>query len=549
MKEADLKHPLAKVSASEEWTGPPAKILVVDDNEDILNVIQRVLAHASYQISTAVNGRAALEAARKDLPDLILLDVMLPEIDGLTVCRELKGDPATRGTMILLVTGRGSIEHRAEGLDAGADDYIPKPFHITELLARVRSSLRIKRLTDELRDRNRQLIDSQRDRLRAEKMATIGLLATGLAHEFNNIMSGISGYAQLARRNPKFRDQLVEVALVQSERALELTKSLSTFYRPSRENRPTQLATVVENALCLVAKQLEEHRIRVQTRMGTVGPVLGSSGQLQEVVLNLVINAIHAIGSDGQIDITLDECEGRQRLSVKDNGCGIPAANLDRIFDPFFTTKGALGGGSTCGSGLGLSVSYNIVRAHAGTIAVKSSPGQGAVFTITLPAFREPPPAELPSPRPSAAAGLSGSSAPNARAAAPAAGVAGEPRQSWGAVLVADSEEAVREMVGQYLGASEVAGAADWKEALALLKAKRFEFAIFDADLPGAPGPLEIHQTVGGCDPQTRLILTSRRFPDGPLQEASDLAWGHLLKPYTIENLAVMMARQPVAAW
>src|SRR5881296_63435 len=155
------RHPLAAGKPPDGPESQPAKILVVDDNEDILNVVQRILAHQNYRISTAQDGRAALESARRDLPDLILLDVMLPEVDGLTVCRQLKNDPATRGTMILLVTGRGSIDHRAEGLDAGADDYIPKPFHITELLARVRSSLRIKRLTDELRERNRQLVDSQ----------------------------------------------------------------------------------------------------------------------------------------------------------------------------------------------------------------------------------------------------------------------------------------------------------------------------------------------------------------------------------------------------
>ncbi len=529
----------------------PAKVLVVDDNEDILNIIQRVLVKEKHLVLTARDGKEGLEKARRELPDVLLLDVMLPEMDGLSVCRELKSDPATRGTMILLVTGRGSVDHRAEGLDAGADDYIPKPFHITELTARVRSALRIKRLTDELRERNRQLVESQRDRLRAEKMATIGLLASGLAHEFNNIMSGISGYAQLAQKNPKYREQLVQVALVQSERATELTRSLSTFYRPSVEKRPIPMGMVVENALCLVAKEFEERRILLERRLAKVRPVLGSAGQLQEVVLNLVLNAIHAIEFDGRIEISLEETGGRVVLRVKDNGCGIPPENLDRIFDAFFTTKGALGGGTVGGSGLGLSVSYNIVRAHAGTIGVESAPGEGATFTVTLPAVEEPAGAGGSSahPTPLTAAG------PGPRPAKLPGRIPADPPVPEGSIesacesiLVADAEEAVMELVGQCLADSRVAGAATWQEALDLARKQVFEWTILDIQLPGAPGPLAAIEELRKANPEMQVIFTSRRYPDGELKEALGRSSGHLIKPYSIENLAGIVARQPVPA-
>ncbi len=182
--------------------GRTRRILVVDDNKDIVTVIRRILHTQGYETLVASNGREALEAARAEMPDVILLDWMLPEVDGLDVCRQLKADSDTRGIMILLVTGRGSVANRVEGFNAGADDYIPKPFNHPELLARIRSALRLKQLTDDLEDRNRRLIKSQNELIRAEKMATIGLLASGIAHEFNNIMAGISGYAQLARSNP-----------------------------------------------------------------------------------------------------------------------------------------------------------------------------------------------------------------------------------------------------------------------------------------------------------------------------------------------------------
>ncbi len=523
--------------------GRKPKILIVDDNEDILNIIQRVLGGQSYDIRTAINGQQALDEARRDVPDLMLLDVMLPEVDGLTVCRQLKADAATRSIMILLVTGRGSVGHRAEGLDAGADDYIPKPFHITELLARVRSALRIKRLNDDLREANRQLIASQRERLRTEKMATIGLLATGLAHEFNNIMSGILGYAQLARRNEKFKDQFVEVAIAQSERALELTRSLSTFYRPSPQTRPVHLGQVVESAVCLVAKEVEERRISIVRSLPDVPAVLGSAGQLQEVILNLIINAIHAIGSGGRIEAKLNADGSFVRLRIEDNGCGIPPANLDRIFDPFFTTKGALGGGSATGSGLGLSVSYNIIRAHGGTIEVESEVGKGTAFIIGLPVMQVS----------TVAADTSTEAAPLASAAPEPPTAATAPRGSdrspddepcWGSVLVADGDAAVQGMVSQFLKAKEVVGVGQWPEALEKLQDRPFQFIVLDLDLPGIGGPRGVFDKIMELWPETRVILTSRSFPDREVREVAAKATGHLLKPYTMENLAGVMSRQ-----
>ncbi len=519
------------------------KVLVVDDNEDILNIIQRVLGNQAYEIRTAVNGQQALDEARREVPDLMLLDVMLPEIDGLSVCRQLKADPATRSIMILLVTGRGSIGHRAEGLDAGADDYIPKPFHITELMARVRSALRIKRLNDDLREANRQLIASQRERLRTEKMATIGLLATGLAHEFNNIMSGILGYAQLARRSDKFKDQFVDVAIAQSERALELTRSLSTFYRPSPQTRPIHLDQVVESALCLVAKQVEERRITVVREFSAVPPVLGSAGQLQEVILNLVINALHAMESGGRIGANLRADGASVRLRIEDNGCGIPPANLDRIFDPFFTTKGALGGGNTTGSGLGLSVSYNIIRAHGGTIEVESEVGKGTAFIISLPAMEQGAAAKASVEGAAALAATPAQPSAASRAASGSGGRRGD-EPCWGAVLVADGDKAVQEMVSQFLEAKEVVGVGQWPEALEKLQDRPFQFIVLDLDLPGIGGPRGVFDKIMELWPDSRVILTSRSFPDREGREIAARASGHLLKPYTMENLAGMMSRQ-----
>ena len=329
-------------TGTEKQVGEPGKILIVDDNEELLGAISRLLEMQGHSTLTALSGEDALEIARKESPDLILLDWILPGIDGIEVCRKLKSEESTRGIMILLVTGRGSVDNRIEGLDAGADDFIPKPFKHPELLARIRSSLRLKKATDELTERNRQLVESQYELVRTEKIATIGLLASGIAHEFNNIMAGISGYAQLAKKNPKYMPQLVEVALTQAQRAQELTGSLSSYNRRADENPDCNVQEVIQNALCLVKKEIESNGIEIALDIEAVPHAAISAGQLQEVVLNLLINAIHAIGSRGKItlEVYAPGPDNLVEIRICDTGGGIPEENLNRIFDPFFTTRG-----------------------------------------------------------------------------------------------------------------------------------------------------------------------------------------------------------------
>jgi signal transduction histidine kinase len=498
-----------------------ARVLVVDDHADIITLTTRILEREGYEVSSARDGADALEAARRERPDLILLDIMMPRLDGLEVCRQLKGDPETRKTMVLMVTGRGSIDHLVEGLESGADDYITKPFHLMELVARVRSALRIKRLNDEIEAQNRELLNSQRERLRAEKMATIGLLATGIAHEFNNIMNGIAGFAQLARKNAAYQDRLLEVVQVQTDRALQITRSLSTFSRPSRRLGRADVAAEIDNALCLVTKRLAEKNVQVSRTGAPVPPVTAYPGQLQEVFLNLVLNACEAVGADGAIavDVRSVEAPGRGRqvqVQVRDNGCGIAAADLERIFDPFFTTKGVLGGGHHPGSGLGLSVSYNIVSACGGTLAASSEAGAGTVFTVRLPAAAEEP---------------------AARVAAPAGEKSERVR-----VLIADAEDASRELAAEFLKSCDVVTCVRWQEAKERFDREAFDVAIIDASL-AEDGEFwtQLESQLASC-PRTAAVLTSSQYSTlaSTLQRCG--ARRHLLKPYSMENLCTIVS-------
>ena len=176
------------------------RILVADDHEDIRLVLGKTLRTEGYQVEEVTNGLELLERAREVVPDLIILDIMMPELDGLSALEVIRGEEKLASCYVILLTGRSTLQEKLKGFNSGADDYITKPYSLVELKARVRAGIRIKAM-------QKCLQGSLEIIVRQEKMATIGVLAAGLAHEFNNIMGGISGYAQLAKNNPKFSDQ------------------------------------------------------------------------------------------------------------------------------------------------------------------------------------------------------------------------------------------------------------------------------------------------------------------------------------------------------
>ena len=508
-------------SGKEKQVGEPGKILIVDDNEELLGAISRLLEMQGHSALTALSGEEALEVARKESPDLILLDWILPGIDGLEVCRKLKGEESTRGIMILLVTGRGSVDSRIEGLDAGADDFIPKPFKHPELLARIRSSLRLKKATDELTERNRQLVESQYELVRTEKIATIGLLASGIAHEFNNIMAGISGYAQLAKKNPKYMPQLVEVALTQAQRAQELTGSLSSYNRRGEENPSCNVREVIQSALCLVKKEIETNGIEIILDAADVPATAISAGQLQEVILNLLINAIHAIGSRGVITLEahVPGPDDLVEIRIRDTGGGIPEENLDRIFDPFFTTKGALGGGRQEGTGLGLSVCYNIIQSRGGRITVTSTEGAGTSFSIQLPLHKESP------------------ACPDSCGEA----AASEDPQNDHRILIIEDEEQIRQMLSDFLGAGNVVCCSSGEEALEVCRRQQFDFVMLDICMKNSSNGIETFHHLREAAPRARIILCTGNLAESIPAEVLESCHAHLLKPFKLDDLSTIL--------
>jgi len=224
----------------------------------------------------------------------------------------------------------------------------------------------------------------------SNKMSAVGQLAAGVAHEFNNLIAGISGYAQLLKMNPDpaMIEKGTRVILESTERAQQLTGGLLTFSRRrSGAREAISFHELVSTTLLLLDRSLETHRIRVEHDLSHLPQVHGDGGELQQVMLNLLINAQHAVSSDGVIRVTGAHEGDTVEVVVEDSGPGIPEDIRGRIFEPFFTTKGPLGASKVPGVGLGLTTAYNIVRDHGGTIHAENAEGGGARIVLRLRGF------------------------------------------------------------------------------------------------------------------------------------------------------------------
>jgi len=356
-----------------EAEGPDRPVLLlVEDNDDLRSFLAGALGD-DYQVLQASDGAAGLKLARERHPDIVLSDLMMPEMDGMELCRALKSDPQTSPAPFVLLTARGDLNTKLEGLDTGADDFLVKPFHLTEVQGRLRTQLRIRRMSEQL--------------AHAEKLVALGTVVAGVAHEVRNPLNGIINalipVKEMVGGSAPEVAELVELALGAARRVELLTVRL---LQQVRAGEATQTDVNVQENVSL-AIQLLQHKAASGPRLladfsGNADParVFGDPSSLNQVWVNLIDNAIHAAGRSGTVRVGV-RAEGDQVLvEVSDDGPGMPAPLLKRIFDPFFTTKGV---GE--GTGLGLAVVRQVVTRHGGQVSVQSSPGAGAKFTVALP--------------------------------------------------------------------------------------------------------------------------------------------------------------------
>ncbi len=394
------------------------RVLVCDDSAVIRTLMITLLEPEHVCLGTE-SAERALESLAEFAPDLIISDLVMEGMSGYELCRFIRAEPTTADIPVILLTGETDREARAQGLELGADDFLYKPIRPRELLARVSSLLKLRQATTslklrthELEEANRVLQRTQAALVHSEKLATVGTLAAGVAHEVNNPLAFMKGgiHATLDfltdleatwEGEPESSQGLItkQRPLVEELRQIgkEISDGLIRIERIVRDLKDFSATRNEEYEMVNLGAELErawklasmKAKSSVTFSFECAEPVIAPAvpTRIGQVFLNIMLNAVQAIGANhGKVTASLTREDGHAVVVLGDDGPGIPEAIASRIFDPFFTTKEP-----GQGTGLGLSVTYGIIDRMGGTIGVRSAPGEGAAFTIKLPLERAEP--------------------------------------------------------------------------------------------------------------------------------------------------------------
>jgi C4-dicarboxylate-specific signal transduction histidine kinase len=388
-----------------EFSGNRPVVLVAEDEPDMQRFLKSEL-QKDYDVISATDGVQALEKAEHLLPDIILLDMMMPEMDGLEVCQALRKRPATAKIPVILLTARADEETKFEALQMGANDFLAKPFSSTELQARIKNLIESHNYQRKLSKQNaalttaiEQIKETETQLVQSEKLASLGRLSAGIIHEINNplnfTMTGLFTLRNKGKHLPPEQRGEYEDILNDIEEGLKrvrnIVSDLRTFTHPGGgTGEPVDVAEMVGASLRFLAGEWK-NVVHIEQNLPPNQLVWANRNKLIHVLVNLVQNSIDALAEkkfeDGEratIWIESRTENGRGLIVVRDNGMGIEQKVLDKIFDPFFTTKEV-----GKGMGLGLSICYRIVQGYGGKISVKSERGKYCEFTLDFPAKRE----------------------------------------------------------------------------------------------------------------------------------------------------------------
>jgi DNA-binding response OmpR family regulator len=520
----------------------PKRILAIDDSLTFLQKLTEHLHHAGCDVVLASSGEQALQLLAVQSVDCILLDLCMPGLSGTEVCRRIKSTEGWGHIPLIMLTSEDDKDAVIEAINAGADDYIVKSSDFEILQARLLALLRRKQLEDEQREirekylqKELETAEARAQLLQAQKMESIGQLAGGIAHDFNNFLSVILGYSDFVTTglgNGTSSDSLradVDEIKNAALRAASLTRQLLAFSRRQVLEPAVINLNFSVSGMEKMCRRLIGEDIDLETALDPeLGRAKADPGQVEQVIMNLVVNARDAMPNGGKLTIGTANCLLDQSafpgarfpvrpgpcvmLYVSDTGNGMTPEVKERIFEPFFTTKE-----KGKGTGLGLATVFGVVKQSGGYVWVDSDPGRGATFKIYLPRVEddvEAPVTPIPSAVPS-----SGSET----------------------ILVVEDDEKIRSMMKRFLETKtyRVLEAANGNEAMALCdKFKNpIHLVITDIIMPGING-LEFVDRLRSSRPSVTALYMSG-YTDHAIyrQEIPALKANFLMKPFTSEVL------------
>jgi two-component system NtrC family sensor kinase len=366
-------------------------ILLVDDENNYRQTLSKRLMKRGFVVDQSASGNECLSLLKEKKVDVVILDIKMPGMGGLDVLRHIKNRfPKTE---VILLTGHATTDTGVEGIKSGAFDYLSKPIELDHLVNKIdQAHAKILRLDAEQKEREyRKRIEQQM--IATERLASLGTLAAGVAHEINNPLAIISesvGWMGQLLAKEELKDiphkQNFEMALgrvVKSvNRSKKITHQLLGFVRKSDSLlSEVDLNDLIDESIQLIELELKKRDIKIIKEIDpSQEKILSDPFQIRQVLVNLLTNAVHAIGSEGSITISLKNFEDQIVITVKDSGVGIPGENMEKIFEPFFSTKPP---GE--GTGLGLFVTRGIIEKLGGSVEVESKVGDGSLFIIRLP--------------------------------------------------------------------------------------------------------------------------------------------------------------------
>jgi two-component system, sensor histidine kinase and response regulator len=375
------------------------KILIADDNQDNLAVLSDILSLEGWQIAVALDGNSAIEQIEYFLPDLILLDVMMPQMNGYETCQKIKANPNHSDIPIIFITALSDVEQKIRGFASGAVDYITKPFHATEIVARVQVQLKLRQLTQALAQQNISLTNALEREKQLNELKS--RFVTTVSHEFRTPLTSILSSAELLEHysNKWSEDKkLSHLQRIQTS-AKHMTDLLNDVLLLGKAEAGKLKLNPIELDLCSFCQEIVEeiqlttdtHQIMFEkeiswesdrTTTKECPTVYLDKTMLRQILYNLLSNAIKYSPNCDRIDFHLSEEAKRVMFRVRDFGIGIPTGEQEQLYDSFYRADNV---GSIPGTGLGLSIVKRAVDLLGGEIAIESQIDRGTTFSVTLP--------------------------------------------------------------------------------------------------------------------------------------------------------------------